>query len=104
MNEQGSPVKVADIKEGSRNLTVVGKITEIGEARTVTTRFGPARVATGILEDETGSVRLNLWREQIDKIRVGDTVKLENAFARVFNNQNELNIGKDGRITILTRA
>mgnify|MGYP001062551350 CR=1 FL=1 len=104
MNESVSPIRVADIKAGHRNLTVVGRITGIGDAQTVTTRFGPARVAAATLEDETGSIRVNLWREQIDRVKVGDMVRLENAFVRTFNYQNELNIGKDGRIVVIDHS
>lgn len=101
MTEQASPVKIADIREGMRNLTVIAKTVEVRELGTVTTKFGPARLAAATLEDQTGSIRLNLWREQIDKLKVGDIIRLENAFVRVFNYQNELNIGKDGRIIVL---
>jgi len=103
MSEEAFRINIADIRQGMRNLTVVGKIRQIGEVQTVTTKFGPARVTAAILEDQTGSIRLNLWRDQIDKVRVGDTLRLENAFVRMFNYQNELNIGKDGRIVVLER-
>jgi len=96
-----APIRIAELKQGMRDLTIVAKIAQIGEVQTVMTRFGQARVAAAVLEDETGSIRLNLWRDQIDKVRVGDSVRLENAFIRMFNNQNELNIGKDGKITVL---
>ncbi len=103
MGEQFSSVRISDIKQGMRNLTVTGRITKIGEVKAVATKFGPARVAAAILQDEAGSIRLNLWRDQVDLVKVGDSVRLENAFVRVFNQQNELNIGKDGRIIILGR-
>ena len=103
MGADVSPIRIAELKQGMRGLTIVGKIAQIGEVQTVMTRFGQARVAAAVLEDETGSIRLNLWRDQIDKVRVGDSVRLENAFIRMFNNQSELNIGKDGKITVLAR-
>jgi ssDNA-binding replication factor A large subunit len=97
------PVRIADIKSGMRALTVVGKILSISEIRDVSTKFGPATVATARLQDESGEIRLNLWRGQISLVKPGDIVRLENAFVRVFNNQNELNLGKDGRIITLSR-
>jgi len=103
MSEQASSLRIADIKIGMRDLRIFGTITHVGEVKSVITRFGAARVAAAKLEDPTGSIRLNLWREQIDLVKVGDNVRLENAFVRVFNQQNELNIGKDGRIIVLCR-
>jgi len=99
----GEPMRIADIKSGMRGLTIVGTILSISEIRNVMTRFGPATVATARLRDESGEIRLNLWRDQIAKVRVGDLVRLENAFVNVFNYQNELNLGKDGRIIVLSR-
>ena len=46
-------------------------------------------------------MRLNLWREQIEVAKVGDTIVLENAFAREFGGVVEVNIGADGKIAVL---
>jgi len=56
-----SQISIAEIREGMRELEIEGKITTIGEVKEVHTRFGPARVAAAVLENETGSIRLNLW-------------------------------------------
>lgn len=58
-------------------------------------------LARAVLEDETGSVCLNLWRDQIDVAKAGDTIVLENAFAREFGGVVEVNIGADGKIAVL---
>jgi replication factor A1 len=94
-------IKVADIKSGMRNITVMGKVIEIGQPKEVRTRYGPARVAAAVLQDDTGTIRLNLWRDQIEKVKVGDPVRIENAFVREFSGRPELNIGADGRIIVL---
>jgi replication factor A1 len=84
-----------------RGLEVSGRIVSIGDAKSVETRFGPARVAQAVLEDETGRIVLNLWRDQIDAVKAGDTVRVENAFVRVFGERMELNVGRDGRIVVI---
>jgi len=96
-------IKIKQIQAGMRNLVIIGEIAEMGDARSIITKFGPARVATAILRDGTGWVKLNLWRDQIEKVKLGDTVRLENAFAREFGGWTELNIGSDGKITVLSR-
>jgi ssDNA-binding replication factor A large subunit len=97
-------VKISEIKPGMRGLEVEGRITSIGEIREVRTRFGPARVAGAVLEDETAAVRLNLWRNHIHAVRPGDRVRLINAFAREFGGRVELNIGRDGRLVVIGRG
>lgn len=94
-------VKISQIKPGMRNLSITGVIISVGETKTVETRFGPARVAQAILQDDTGTIILNLWRGQIEAVRPRDTVRIENAFVRTFGGRMELNIGHDGRITVV---
>lgn len=96
-------VKIGEIRSGMRNMKVIGTLKEVSTPREIGTRFGPATLATAILEDATGSVRLNLWRQQIDVAKAGDTIVLENAFAREFGGVVEVNIGADGKITVLKR-
>jgi len=91
-------VKICEIQAGMRNIEVIGQIVNISERRHVQTRFGSADVATATLEDETGAIHVNLWRQQIDIVSAGKIVKIINAFARLYGNRLELNIGKDGQI------
>lgn len=97
-------LRISQISETMRDIEVTGRIVRKGDVREVETRYGPARVSWAILEDETGSIRLNLWRQQIDRLRVGDKVRLTNAFVRVYRGEIELNIGSDGRIELLERG
>jgi len=96
--------KVKEIAPGMRDLVVEGRIVEKSLPRLAETRFGNAMVATAILKDETGSITLNLWRDQIDRVKEGDTIRVINAFAKSFGGRTELSIGHDGRIEIMYRA
>ena len=105
INREELPVvKISQISGNMRNLEITGKIVKKGDTREVKTRYGPAKVSWAILRDETGSIRLNLWRQQIDKLRVGDTVRLVNAFVRVYKGEMELNIGSGGQIDVVERG
>jgi replication factor A1 len=57
-------------------------------------------VANATLKDETGSITLTLWNEQISQIKVGDKVKIENGYAKSFRNVLQLSTGKYGKITV----
>jgi len=95
-------MRISDIKPGAEHITLVAKVIEMGQVRQVETRFGPARVATAIIEDETGRINLKLWRDQIDQAEVGHVIRLENAFAAEFRGVKEISIGRTGRITALS--
>ena len=97
-------VKIYQISENMRNIEVTGRIVRKGDTREVKTRYGQAKVSWAILKDKTGLIRLNLWRHQIAEVEVGDTVRLINAFEKIYNGEMELNIGSDGRIEVLERG
>ena len=93
--------KIGDISENMKNIEVTGKITNLSERRRVNTRYGLADVAKADLEDETGSIRINLWRDQIDCVAEGKMVKVINGFTKTYQERLELNIGKNGQITAI---
>ncbi len=95
-------MKVNELKPGMRRVELQGKITDIGEVREVTTRFGePGRVATAALEDDSGTIKLSLWNETIETVNVNDTVKIENGYVTSFRGESQLNVGRYGKITVV---
>lgn len=94
-------VEVEQIRGGMRNMKIIATLKEVEEPVEIATRYGRAMLAKAVLQDETGSVRLNLWRDQIDVAKVGDRIVLENAFARDFGGTVEVNIGADGKIAVM---
>jgi len=92
-------MKIYDLKAGMRGITVEGKIESITEPRTVNLRSGgTAQVADAIVSDETGSIKLSLWDDQINTVKQGDKVCIENGYTQEFRGQNSLNIGKYGKL------
>lgn len=103
MHKRESDLKVKDLRPGMEGVTLTGRITYIGIKKFVKTKFGEAPVARAVFEDETGKVFLNLWRGQIDLVKEGDIVRIENAFIRTYKNQLELNVGSRGKIIVLSK-
>jgi len=56
-------------------------------------------VVNALIADETGTIRLCLWNEQIGCISEGDTIQIENARASTFKGQRQLRIGKRGLLS-----
>lgn len=79
-----------------RGLDVVGKITSIS-AQPIATR----KLAKAILKDDTGLITLNLWGPQADQCKIGDLVKVKDAYAKVHEGKIELNTWRD--IEVLNR-
>lgn len=71
-------VKIGDIRKRKMyHLNVIGKVEMMkNEPRAY------KKHATAIISDETGKIRLVLWRDQVDQVKVGDTIMLLDAFTR----------------------
>lgn len=96
-------MKTSELKEGQKRVEIEATVTEIGERRTVKAKFtdDTYEVAIAILKDETGTVKLSLWNEQIDKINVGNKVKISNGYVTGFKGETQLNVGKFGTLTVV---
>ena len=91
-------MKIKDIKPNMENITVEGVVERIIGPTIIQTRFGPTLFAVAVLSDETGKIRLNLWRWQAKEVREGDKLKIINGFTKSFKGNIELNVGSKGRI------
>jgi len=85
-----------------KRLDIEGKITDKSETREVTSRYKNEtyKVASAVIADETGTVKLTLWNEQIDQVNVGNIVKIVNGYVSSFRGEIQLNIGKFGKLTV----
>ena len=95
-------MKIEELKDGMRRVSVVAKVIEKSEPREVRSRYRDEtyRVADAIISDESGKIKLTLWNQQIDQVNIDDTVKIENGYIRSFRGEIQLNVGKYGTLTI----
>jgi replication factor A1 len=94
-------MKIIELKPGMKRVDITGKLLNISETREVTTRAGEqSRVATADITDDSGTVKLTLWNEQIDQVKVNDNVKIENGYVTSFRGETQLNVGRYGKLTV----
>ena len=86
--------KINQLHAGMRGINVKGKIESVKEPRT-------AQVADAILSDESVSIKLSLWNDQINIVTEGDEVSIENGYTQSFRGENSLNIGRYGKLVKL---
>jgi len=92
-------LQIRDLRSGMKRVNLKAKVLEIARPTLVFTRFGNyASVANALIADETGTIKLCLWNEQINSISMGDTVQIENASAATFRGERQLRIGKKGTL------
>jgi ssDNA-binding replication factor A large subunit len=89
---------INELTDGMRGVDVIATVKWKGKIKDVTTRFGSAQFCSAVIEDQTGKINLNLWRDQIYEAEVGLEISIINGFVRSYRDALELNVGKDGNI------
>ncbi len=92
--------KVGELTPQSRAVNITAKVVSKTEVRNIPMgRDGsPHKVSDALVGDETGTVYLTLWDDNIDKINEGDTIRVENGYVTLFKGNIRLNIGKYGKL------
>ncbi|MFQ3308062.1 MAG: replication factor A1 [Candidatus Nanohaloarchaea archaeon] len=89
---------VEELDAESDDVEITGTIKRLPTPRAVSTQYGQKRITTVVFEDETGTIDLTLWEEEIDAIEEGADVQIEGAYVREWADDIQLNIGRDGSI------
>ena len=92
--------KVAELTPQSRAVNVTAKVVSKTEIRDIPMgRDGSAhKVCDALVGDETGSVYLTLWDDNIEKVNENDSIRVENGYVTLFKGNIRLNIGKYGKL------
>jgi len=98
--KQPVEAKVGDLTPQSKAVNVTAKVVSKTEIREIPMgRDGsPHKVSDALVGDETGVVYLTLWDDNIEKVKDGDTVRVENGYVTLFKGNIRLNIGKYGKL------
>lgn len=85
-----------------KRVSIEAKVVEKTETREVTSRYKNEtyNVATAMVADDTGTIKLTLWNEQINQVNVENKVKIENGYISSFRGELQLNVGKFGSLSV----
>ena len=87
---ESTEIKIGDIKEGSGNVTVTGRIISV-EERNITVKGEPKIVYSGIMADDSGKIQFSAWNDY--GLKEGETVCVKNAYIRAWRGIPQLNLG-----------
>ncbi len=102
-SKHGEKLKIEQIKPGMVAVNLVARVLESGAHKSFRRRDGrEGKVASLILGDETGKIRLVLWDDRaVDSVnfKTGDVVEIKNAYSRESFRRAELHIGGKGEVS-----
>jgi replication factor A1 len=96
-------VKIGELTPNSKAVNVIAKAVSKGEVRSTTSGrdYTAHRVVDVLVGDETGCVYLNLWDDNIDKVKEGDILSIKNGYVNLFRGNMRLNIGRYGSFEVV---
>lgn len=95
-------MKASEVKPDMRRIDLELTIVELEEPRTYTRRDGrEGRVTTAVGEDESGRVKIALWDADVERVKVGNKIKITNGYSRMFRGEVQVSSGLYGKLEVL---
>jgi len=104
-NFEGVTSKIGDLKVGMKKVSLKAEMLEIPKSKIVYKRYGTtACVSNTLIRDETGSMKMSLWNQQIDMVHKGDVIDVKNGEVAWFSGERQLRVGKSGSLSVIECA
>lgn len=94
-------MKLVDLKPGQGKVDVEVTVKSKEEPRQFEKYGKQLRVSNAIVSDDSGEIKMGLWNEDVDKVKVGDKIKVINGYVSEFNGIKQLSAGKFGKIEVV---
>lgn len=93
---------VDELKAGMKRVDVKATIIAVPPSQLVYSKWGdPCYVSNVELADETGSIRLCLWNDHIQKVQVGDDVEIKSGYIYSFKGEPQLRLKRNSTLSII---
>ena len=97
-------MEVKDLKPNTGSVDLVLEVVDKEEPRTFE-KFGKTGSVCNVkVKDETGEVKMTLWNEDIETVKVGDKIHLQNGWCSEFRDELQISSGKFGKIEVVESA
>ena len=94
-------MQISELKARQGKVELEAEITQKGEVRTFD-KFGKqGRVCNATIKDDSGEMKLTLWNEEIDTVKVGDKIKISNGYVNEFQGEKQLSAGRFGKLEVV---
>ena len=94
-------MEIKDVQANQGNIDIVAEVAAKDEERTFE-KFGKSgRVANAKIKDATGEIKLTLWNDDVDSVKVGDKIHIQNGWCSEYKGEKQLSSGKFGKIEVV---
>jgi len=93
-------MKVESLRPYQKKVNVTIKAVKVNESREVTSKLDDSKhsVTEALVGDDTGTVLLTLWDDDISNVQPGQSYDVVNGFTSLFKQSLRLNVGRYGEL------
>jgi len=92
-------MKVNELKDKGQIDEITLKIVEKEEPKDV--RGGTLKMCNCVGEDDTGKVTITLWQQDVEKVNVGDTIKITKGWTQTYQDKLQISAGRFGTLEVV---
>ena len=91
-----------EAKQMRTGINITATIRHKSEPTPRDTKYGVMQVCNAYLEDDSGIIKFTIWGDDIQKVKNGDTVAIENGYTTIFRNEVQLNKPRNSKMEVIT--
>ena len=94
-------MKISDLSPGTGNVELEAEVVEVETPREINKMGKMLRVANATIKDDSGTITLVLWNDEIDKVQPGNVIKVSNGYVNSWKDKMQLTLGKFGKMQVV---
>ncbi len=93
-------MNISELSPGTGSVNIEAEVVSVEEPREINKYGRKLKVANVSIKDDSGTITLVLWNDEIDKVKEGDKIKIENGYVNEWQGNPQLTLGKFGKMTV----
>ena len=93
-------MKVSELKPRAAFDVVDLEVVSLEEPREWSNARGNGTLCKANCKDDSGTVSVTLWNDDIGKVKKGDKVRIENGWVSEFQGELQVSAGRFGKLTV----
>ncbi len=97
-------MQIKDLQARQGKVDIMLEIVEKSEPRQFQKFGSSGKVCSCKAKDETGTITLTLWNDQVEQAHTGDKVKISNGYVGEWQGELQLSTGKFGKLEVVEKG
>jgi replication factor A1 len=94
-------MKISELHPGQGSVNIQLTVKSVETPKIINKYGKELKLTNAIVTDGESEIKLTLWNDDVDKIKPGLIVKIENGYVNEFQGEKQLTTGKFGKLEIL---